>query len=353
MNFSEVLNDYMKTLNITGKELSLKSGIPAPTISGYKNGNKEPKYNSDTLEKLINVVYEISKEKKIKIKEDEIKDNLEKYLIKNNIDFDIFRTNLNILIETLNINVSDLSKYIGFDSSYISKIRSGLRKPFNISDFAEGITKYVINNYYDDKTTIDNLISSTSLDELSLKNNLYTWLTNNKLISKSDYKIDNFFKKLDDFDLNNYIKAIKFDKLIVPTLPKILFKTKKYYGIDGYRDSQLEVLKQITFSKNPGDIFWYSDMPMEKISKDLKFTKRYMMYIAFVLKKGFTLNIIHDVNRPFNELMLGLEGWIPLYMTGQIKPYYFKSAPMSIYEHIECVGDASILHGEGVKGHIE
>ena len=41
-----------------------------------------------------------------------------------NNDYDAFRENLNILIDKLNINVSNMSKYIGFDASYISKIKS-------------------------------------------------------------------------------------------------------------------------------------------------------------------------------------------------------------------------------------
>lgn len=32
-------------------------------------------------------------------------------------------------------------------------------------------------------------------------------------------------------------------------------------------------------------------------------------------EKGLHLNIIHNIDRPFEEMMLGLESWIPLYMT--------------------------------------
>lgn len=47
---------------------------------------------------------------------------------------------------------------------------------------------------------------------------------------------------------------------------------------------------------------------------------------SYVFKKGHHLNIIHNVDRPFNEMMLGLESWIPIYMTGQISPYYLKDS---------------------------
>ncbi len=92
---------------------------------------------------------------------------------------------------------------------------------------------------------------------------------------------------------------------------------------------------------------------MIEASKDLKFTKKYMMYLAFILKKGIRLNIIHDLDRPFKELMLGLEGWIPLYMTGQISPYYFKNNSNYLYSIIECVSGNAILHGECVTGNLD
>lgn len=51
--------------------------------------------------------------------------------------------------------------------------------------------------------------------------------------------------------------------------------------------------------------------------------------------------------------MLGLEGWIPLYMTGQINPYYFKNNSNYLYSIIECVSGNAILHGECVTGNLD
>jgi hypothetical protein len=253
--------------------------------------------------------------------------------------------------------MSDLSKFLGFDSSYVSKIKTGVRKPLNLSDFANGICKFIINNYLD--TNNAQLKDLTKCSDKDLKdteimtNKLYFWLTNNINDRNDDYNIDSFIKKLDEFDLNDYIKAIKFDKLFTPTFPKIKTKSKLYYGLDGFKDAQLEVLKQSAFFKSKDDIFWYSNMPMVEASKDLSFTKKIMMYLAFILKKGIKLNIIHDLERPFKELMLGLEGWIPLYMTGQIKPYYLKNNSNYLYSIIECASGNAILHGECVTGNLD
>ena len=358
MNFSDKLNEYIDLLGCTNKQLSDITGIAPPIISGYRKGNRIPKYDSDQFKKLVSGIVTLSKEKKIDtITKDNVKNDLGNFLKKENINFDLFNTNFNILIETFKINLSDLAKYLGFDSSYVSKIKNGIRKPLIISDFANGVCKFIINNYLDtNNELIKDLIKCDDKDFKDadiITDKLYYWFTHNVNKNNNDYNVDNFIKKLDNFDLNDYIKSIKFDKLFTPTFPRLKTKSQIYYGLDGYKYAQLEVLKQSAFFKSKDDIFWYSNMPMIEASKDLKFTKKYMLYLAFILKKGIRLNIIHDLDRPFKELMLGLEGWIPLYMTGQISPYYFKNNSNYLYSIIECVSGNAILHGECVTGNLD
>ena len=75
-----------------------------------------------------------------------------------------------------------------------------------------------------------------------------------------------------------------------------------------------------------------------------------MCPIAMCLKKGLHLNIIHNLDRPFNEMMLGLESWIPIYMTGQVSPFYFKNNNNNIYHHFNYVSGTVALTGECIKG---
>ena len=63
---------------------------------------------------------------------------------------------------------------------------------------------------------------------------------------------------------------------------------------------------------------------MEKLVQDKEWAKKYMFGIAMILKKGLHINMIHTLNRPFKEILLGLENWIPLYMTGQVSAYYLR-----------------------------
>lgn len=49
-------------------------------------------------------------------------------------------------------------------------------------------------------------------------------------------------------------------------------------------------------------------------------------------------------------MMLGLESWIPIYMTGQITPYYFKNNKTNIYNHFNYVSGSVALTGECING---
>lgn len=350
MVFSDRLNYYMNKIGCNAKELSLASGISTSVISRYRSGERVPKYNGKQFMQLIEGFSTLG-DKKINI--NELKEDLENCLGKSNINFEVFRENLNTIIDTLDINVSDLSKYIGFDSSYLSKIRNGVRIPQHLNDFEEAVIKYIVCNYVDDKSMelISSLIGTDikSGDDYTI--NLENWFNNTSFIN--DNGIQSFLIKLDEFELNEYIKSIKFDKLKVPTMPIQIPKSKTYYGIEGFKNSQIDVLKSIVLSKSMEDVFFYSNLSIIEASTDKEFTKKFMIGLALMLKKGLVLNMIHDLDRPLKELMLGLEGWIPLYMTGQINPYYFEDNSNLLYSQIECVGGNSALSGSSMSNNLK
>ena len=131
-----------------------------------------------------------------------------------------------------------------------------------------------------------------------------------------------FLEKLNDFNLDEYIRTIHFDKLKVPSVPFQLPTSKRYFGLKEMMDSELAFLKATVLSKSNEPVIMYSDMPMGEMAKDPEFPRKWMFGIAMMLKKGLHLNQIHNIDRSFEDMMLGLESWIPMYMTGQISPYY-------------------------------
>ena len=353
MNFKEVLNEYLKELNCSSKKLSNESGLSESVISRYRSGERTPLKNSEQLNKLTKALFNIAKDNgKNKYTFDKIESDFNSVLTSDDFDYTTFSNNLNTLITSLNINTHEMSKYIVFDASHISRIRYGKAKPSNPVEFSNKICSYILNRYKN-PDDINNLMMIIGCKKSDLSNEkiystLFNWLTSEIVPVKN--QISDFLHHLDSFNLDDYIKVIKFDELKVPSIPFYKAKTKHYYGIEEMKQGELNFFKGTVLSKSKEDIFMCSDMPMEDMAKDIDFGKKWMFAIAMCLKKGHHLNIIHNLDRPFNEMMLGLESWIPIYMTGQISPYYLSNLKNNIYNHLNYVSAAAALSGECING---
>ena len=354
MKFNEILNRYLKELNCSSKKLSTKSGLSESVISRYRSGERTPLMKSEQLNKLTTALFTIAQENEQKqYSLDKIQKDFNTTLANNNFSFTTFSNNLNTLINTLNININEMAKYIVFDASHISRIKNGKAKPSNPIEFSNKICSYIFLRYKsaEDIYNLQTIIGCKKSD-LSVNNyynTLFSWLTSEVTSIKN--QASDFLYNLDSFNLDDYIKVIKFNELKVPNIPFYKAKTKHYYGLEEMKKGELNFFKATVISKSKEDIFMCSDMPMEDMAEDIDFGKKWMFAIAMCLKKGHHLNIIHNLDRPFNEMMLGLESWIPIYMTGQITPYYLKDNKNNTYNHFDYVSGTVALTGECIKGH--
>ena len=355
MDFKEKLNEYIEQLGCTSKELAQASGLSAATISRYRSGDRLPQWDSENYNKLIAGLSGLAQEKCISsLTESAISETLSIFSENTFVDIHRLQTNFNYLLNTLSLNVSELSRALNYDASYISRIRNGQRKPADPQEFATKITDFVTHKYQNvsQKSQIAALIGCAAD---AFKNpdiystSLFHWLTNQTQPSKN-YMAD-FLKKLEQFDLNEYIRAIHFDEMKVPTAPFQFPTSRSYYGLKEMMDSELAFLKATVLSKSVEPVAMYSDMPMGEMAKDPEFPKKWMFGMAMMLKKGLHLNQIHNLDRSFEDMMLGLESWIPMYMTGQISPYYLKGSPGNIFSHFLKVSGTAALSGEAICGY--
>ena len=341
MKFNELLNKYMELINCNSKTLAKESSLSETAISRYKKGLRTP--NEESIKKIAKALEKLSSQK---YKEKSLEKEFKNALNTTEIDFEVVRNNLNEIINALNINVGELAKYLNFDASYLSRIRKGERIPSNKEDFINSTATFILKKYNNDEyqSSLTLLFEKEQINIEDIKN----WIYSSKQKPKTE--IAEFLKKMDSFNLNDYIKAIKFDELKVPNIPFYKEKTRSYYGLEEMKNGELNFFKSTVLSKSKEDIFMCSDMPMEDMAKDIDFGKKWMFAIAMSLKKGLHLNIIHNLDRPFNEMMLGLESWIPIYMTGQVSPYYFSEIKNTVYNHLNYTSGSTALVGESVKG---
>lgn len=349
MTFSEQLNAYISELNCTAKELTVVSGLSASVLSRYRTGSRVPTTDSEQFMQLVQGIATIANERGYsEFTVEKIQKTLEDCLQDATFPYELFQINFDTLLTSLSINVADLSHFLNFDSSYISRIRNGQRRPSNPQDFAQNVSKYIAGHCSEsDKVTIAKLVHCTT-DEINndslCRDKIIHWLLNEQ-IEKKDVVLP-FLSKLDEFDLNEFIRSIHFDELKVPSVPFQLPTSKNYYGIDEMCEGTLDFFKATVLSKSKEDLIANDDTPMADKANGTDFMKKYIFAVALTLKKGLHIHFIHNINRPFEEMMMGLEGWIPMYMTGQISPYYLKDVHNKLFGHFLYSSGAAALSGE-------
>lgn len=356
MSFSDKFNEYLSLLNVSYPQFARYSGMSASAVRRYKNGESEPVAESAQIKKLANGIYRMSVEKNLALDEDEILGELEGSLRDSvSIDYKSYVANLNALTKQLDIRVTVLAKALSFDPSHISKILSGQRRPGHISGFTQGVGSYIARICSDGQHTGDlaTLIGceENQLDSPRAVSDAVTkWLSSNTELSQED-PLGTFLDKLESFSLDEYINAIHFNDIKLPTTPFQLPTNKTYTTLDGMKKCELDFIKATVLSKSRQDVILYSDMPLAEMAKDEDFAKKWMFGTAMMLKKGLKMHFIHNVHRPFNEMMLGLESNIPMYMTGQIAPYYLTVPTDKVFTHIIKVSGAAAMEGSAIAGY--
>ena len=357
MKFSEKLNDYIEQLSCTGKDICNLSGISAASFSRYRNGERVPELGTKPFEDLCCALAQISVQKgELQITADAVKKAFVSCDDFVSTDKELLRKNFNTLLSALNVNLTQLCQYTNYDASAVFRIRNGSRKPGDAERFASAVASFVTRTMQmpSEIAAVAELIGC-DIDEiydLSVRYaKIKSWLLKQPVQKAESNSVSKFLSKLDDFDLNEYIRVIKFDELKVPSVPFQIPSSKTYFGIKEMMESELDFLKSTVLSKSSAPVIMYSDMPMKEMAKDPEFPKKWMFGMAMMLKKGLHLHQIHNLDRSFDEMMLGLESWIPMYMTGQISPYYFKNAPNDVFLHFLKVSGIAALSGEAVAGY--
>ena len=355
MNFQECLNNYIIQIRCNGKELARNSEISETVISRYRKGERIPYADSEYLKKLSDGIIKTAVEKGIRdFKADKVLQTLRESLEDNRDEPAFNSQKLDILLRELDINISRIAAFLHYDPSYLSKIRTGKRNPAHQQQFIEKICEYVASNYKDeqDRKKVIYLIQCNE-DEITdsslYRKKLREWLSSSKP-EDVDY-VSGFLRKVDSFNLDDYIRAIHFDSFKVPKVPFQLPVSRHYYGLKEMREGELDFLKHTVLSKSMKPLYICSDMPVEDMAADEDFAKKYMFGLAMVLKKGLHIHIIHDVERPMKDMMLGLENWVPLYMTGQISPYYLKGVQNRVYSHLHYCSGQVAMTGDCISGH--
>ena len=184
MIFKDKLSEYIELLDCTAKDLSESSGLSVATISRYRSGKRIPEAGTKNLLNLIEGIVRIAQNKQIlNVTTQSVSNAFSPLVKKSTVDISKLQANINTSLTVLHVSISNLSRFLNYDASYISRIRNGQRQPANPQEFAFGIASFIAQRYQDDsyRAKVANLIGCKP-DQLTNYNTYQSlfadWLTN-------------------------------------------------------------------------------------------------------------------------------------------------------------------------------
>lgn len=210
----------------------------------------------------------------------------------------MFSEKLNYLMVITKTTNTELANALNINQSVISRFKLGKREPGKDSDYFISIAKYFSHKIY--KLNMQNKFSPfmNTCSENKLIISISEWLKNNE-------------------NTNNTNMILNSKN-----------KTMYYYGNEGKQEAVLIFLKNLEniFSET---LYLYSDENMNWML-DENFSKKWSSLLVSILKNGNKIIIIHSLSRNYSELVNAVFKWLPLYLTGNIEPYYIPKLRDSI-----------------------
>ncbi len=356
MSFSEKLEEYLSLLDVTARELAQASQLAPSTISRYLSGTRTPTTSGDAVARLAKGLAKLGEGR---LDEATVASDLQRELSGGNVDGKLINQHLDALMQALSINGNRLARALGFDPSYISRIRSGQRRPASATAFAEQVARYVARDCTDEAQLVAiaqllgvgmREVGDPEARELAICTYLGSDGESEEDRSLIEEPLTRFLMALDAFDLDRFLEEIHFADMRVPTLPFQLPTSKTYTGIEEMKQAELDFLRAAVTSRSTDDVIFYSDMPLGEMAQDKEFARKVMGGVAMLVRKGIGIRNIHDVHRPLEELFMGLEGWLPVYMAGAMESYYLPTPTNGSFLHFLRSAGSVAVSGEAVVG---
>ena len=348
------IGGYLKKLRCTAKALAAAAGVSAIQLSRWRNGTRRP--SMEMLSRLADAIVSLSDGE---LERESVLDALVGALPSvPKEQHDGMGRRLDLLLNSLKIRTSEIARVLNFDPSYLSRIRSGKRSPSNTSPITEGVSRFVVRRCAseNERAVVAELIGAeaeTLEDSACYEALLMEWLRGGEIDSRHHgANLASLLQTLNDFDPNEYLSAIPADDAFLSDASAEMPKARTVTGLKDMMECELDFFRATALSDSGEPVLLYTDMPpLTERTVDPEYPKKWMMGVAMLLRKGLQVQTIHSVDRPLDELLLGLEVYIPIYMTGKVTPYYLREGNKSPFLHQLEVSGAAALSGEAIAGH--
>lgn len=355
-SFNSRFSRLLTLIDLKTNEFADRMGCDRTYISRIRSGNRKLKRGSKASEKFILGLYDAAAEKgKLHLIAQAIgTDNTDELAIKLNswlfagevvtIDANknifarssnntLFSERFSYLLSVTGISNIKLARAVHVDSSLVSR----WKKSDSPRDerIRSNIIYFIIN--YCRVQGMENTLKELTGNEQSIDSydfdSLYEWLFGGDSSQK-------YIKSMLT-SLNSPVEPSVFDNFPIDE-EKVTMSNSSFYGREGLQRSVLLFLKNAIQNKDK-ELLLYSDQSMEWLSGNKEFTRQWFSLMYKCLVNGTIIKIIHNVDRPINEMIEAIQSWLPLYLTGNITSFYSKKANGERFKHTFFISDSAVI----------
>ena len=227
---------------------------------------------------------------------------------------------LDFLLKLTDTSNSALGRALGFDPSYISRMRSGKRGLPRDRFFLEPAAAYFaqeLRDYPLRKSAAAEAVcpgQSWPETERDAEKLLLGWL------NQDDRQDVERVERL----LNSLAAArLLWPAAKIPPAREEPFPTAFYYGTEGKREAVMRLMNDFCAAGEPRELLVYSDEKGDWFFGDREYARLCSEAAMRLIGRGVRIRIIHTLSRSRRDMLDGLSRWMLLYLTGAVEPYYY------------------------------
>ncbi|NLV36102.1 MAG: transcriptional regulator [Clostridiaceae bacterium] len=273
-----------------------------------------------------------------------------------------FSEKLDLIMMISNTTNSALARAISIDSSFVSRLRRGVRNPARNENYLKPMAVYFAGkcNFPYQRTALNDVLQSTinvlqeeksfPEDSSQLANLIYQWFLEDK--TRGVKSVENLLHDVTRFNFNKSPQNLATE--ISGTPENTITNGTVFYGIKGKQAAVISFLSLVLKNKKPVTLLFYSDEDMEWLTGSNEFASIWRSLLIQVIMKGNSIKIIHTVNRGLDEILSSVEKWLPIYMTGAVEPYYYPKTRDGVFRRTLCIApDTAVVTSSSVGSNIK
>ena len=364
MPFSSVLSTYCNALGCTNKEIAEWCGISPSALTRYRKGERAPEVGSDTIAGIAAGISALARKKGIEGLPDEsiVRSTLEGGMEGMHTLGMSFCARFDALMTVMGIRNADIARELQVSPSYISRIRSGHRAPADRIVFASACARYASERCRILKQIpgeLRNLLTSAEVSvdwlEFDLENTsnlnevIAQWLMGNSITGSDVAAIEAMFQRMNDGVYLERLEQINATEPVIPVSGPPAVTTRFFYKSD-MRNSLITFFDTAA-RHGAREVFLSTDMPLLAATLDVDFLDSYWEGVSKLVRSGCKLRVLHSVERPLVETIMGAGLWIPPLLAGDVTYYGLLGVSNRMFYHSNYVCEVCALSSEAIMNY--